>query len=384
MTTTPSDRRCFIPPHVADRLADAIGHPAAQEREFRAERAERLAEGIAPAAPGTVAVYDSANKQQTSGTKYPQPYTNPRAKEADAGLMATLTVLEMLGENFGQGGLAAYVNYGRDYDNAFWDGSEMCFGNGDGQVFGPFTRPIDVCAHELGHGVTGDLLNYHDQCGALNESMSDAQGATVRQHALGLSVHDDGAWLIGAKAELFLPAFTGRALRDMMSPGTAYQNDPLLGDDPQPADMAHYVQMAAEEDNGGVHVNSGIPNKAFALAASAAGDSVKMLGIWRAGLAKVNNPDCSFADFAQATVAAAGDLAKMVQGAWVTVGVLKASTPQPPTPPPTGPGGGSGSSAPFPGADPAVASHVLSAAAGAGLTVADWQNHHFRKYFRLR
>lgn len=381
---TSHTRRCFVPPHVADRLATEIGHPASAERDLREHRRELLAAGAQAHAPGdVVAVYDSHQRQSTSGATYlTEPYSDPRANEAETGLQATLALLRDMGETFADEGVSAYVNYGRDYDNAFWDGDEMVFGNGDGQVFGPFTKPIDVCSHELGHGVTGDLLDYQDQAGALNESMSDCQGAVTRQRALGLAVHDDGAWLIGAKAELFLPAFTGRALRDMLNPGTAYRDDPMLGDDPQPAHMDAYDHTS--DDDGGVHINSGIPNRAFALAASAHGDSLAVLRIWRTALGDVNDPSCTFAKFAQATVAAAGDLATVVQGAWVTVGVLQASTPQPPSPTPTGPGGGSGSSAPFPGADPAVASHVMAAADRAGMSLADWLNHHFRKYFRLR
>lgn len=377
-------RQCFVPPHVADKLADAIGHPAAQERELRARRTELLAEGAQPVAPtDVVSIYDSGHRERTSGTHLTTPYTDARAQEADAGLQATLKLLAETGENFGATGLTAYVHYGAGYDNAFWDGQEMCFGDGDGQVFGPFTKPVDVCSHELGHGVTGDLLDYQDQAGALNESMSDCQGATTRQEFLGLGVNDDGAWLIGAKADLFLPAFRGRALRDMLNPGTAYQGDPLLGDDPQPANMADYQNMT--DDNGGVHINSGIPNRAFALAAKSIGDAKAALVIWRTALRSVNDTACTFKKFAEATVAAAGEHADVVQGAWVTVGVLSANTPAPGPGPAPSPGGGQPSSdGSFPGADPQVDHHVVVAAERSRMSVTDWLNHHFRQYFRLR
>lgn len=333
-------RRCFIPPHVADRLGTEIGHPVEFEARLRSERATLLAQQIAPAAPGVLQVYDSGHRQRTTGSLLNQPYSDTAAQEALSGLMATLDVLELLGEVFGQDGLKAYIHYGQDYDNAFWDGVEMVFGDGDGQLFGRFTKAIDVCGHELGHGVQASIfpMNYQGQSGALMESDADAQGSTVRQHALGLSPHDGGAWLIGTKADLFLPAFTGRALRDMLNPGTAYKNDPMLGDDPQPDHMDRYVET--NQDDGGVHINSGIPNKAFALAALGA-ESMAMLGVWRRALATVSDPDCDFATFARATVNAAGSYADIVRGAWVTVGVLDATPAEPPpapAPEPTPPG----------------------------------------------
>ena len=72
-------------------------------------------------------------------------------------------------------GLVATVHYGRQYVNAFWDGQQMVFGDGDGEVFGPFTASLDVIAHELAHGVTQYTsgLHYADQSGALNEHVSD-------------------------------------------------------------------------------------------------------------------------------------------------------------------------------------------------------------------
>jgi Zn-dependent metalloprotease len=258
-----------------------------------------------------------------------------QGQQAYDGLAATLAVLKLLGEPFGSDGLIATVHYGREYDNAFWDGTQMVFGDGDGQYFKPFTGPIDVCAHELGHGVTGDLLEYQDQAGALNESLSDAQGATVRQHALGLAPSDPNGWLIGAG--LFTSSVHGVALRDMLHPGTAY-DDPQLGKDDQPAHMDGYVTTTS--DNGGVHTNSGIPNRAFALAAQAIGDSVKTLGLWRKALATVNDPACTFDKFASQTLRIASTSrpdTEAVYAAWEAVGVLKPATPAPspdPAPPP--------------------------------------------------
>ena len=107
---------------------------------------------------------------------------------------------------------------------------------------------------------TAGLL-YRGQPGALNESISDVFGVLVKQFALGQTAAE-ADWLVGA--ELLLPGVQGRALRDMQHPGTAF-DDPNLGTDPQPAHMDDYV--VTDSDFGGVHINSGIPNRAFVIAA---------------------------------------------------------------------------------------------------------------------
>ena len=153
------------------------------------------------------------------------------------------------------------MHYGRDYDNAFWNGERMVFGDGDGEVFQGFTGSLDVIAHELAHGVVedeGELL-YRGQSGALNESISDVFGVLAEQHREGQTA-DQANWLIGEG--MFTDAVQGRALRSLAAPGTAYDDD-VLGKDPQPAHMRDFVPT--REDNGGVHINSGIPNHAFYL-----------------------------------------------------------------------------------------------------------------------
>jgi Zn-dependent metalloprotease len=151
-------------------------------------------------------------------------------------------------------------------NNAFWDGSQMAYGDGDGQVFQCFTRSLDVVGHELTHGVqsfTSNLL-YRGQSGALNEHFSDVFGILVRQWRRKESA-TEASWLIGR--EVLVPAPTRRGIRDMEHPGTAYRDDPALGTDPQPDHMSKlYVGSA---DSGGVHINSGIPNRAFVLVAQA-------------------------------------------------------------------------------------------------------------------
>ena len=228
--------------------------------------------------------------------------------------------------------LLATVHYGRNYDNAFWDGTQMVFGDGDGVVFERFTRSLDVIGHELAHGVTEHTagLLYQGQSGALNESVSDVFGVLVKQRRLGQSAAQ-ADWLVGA--ELLNASVHGRALRDMRNPGTAY-DDPRLGTDPQPAHMDDYVNT--RDDNGGVHINSGIPNRAFVLAALAIGGNAWEApgAIWYAVLSGDGiRADCDFETFAGLTVAAAGtahgegSAAQLaVRSAWEQVGVLAART----------------------------------------------------------
>ncbi|GGG22758.1 metalloprotease [Rhodococcoides trifolii] len=223
--------------------------------------------------------------------------------------------------------LDATVHYGQDYDNAFWDGSRMVFGDGDGEVFTRFTVSVGVIAHELTHGFTQftSRLEYVGQSGALNESMSDVFGAMVEQYAKKQTAAE-ASWLVGEG--LFLPAVQGRALRSMLEPGTAYDDD-VLGKDPQPADMAGYVETT--EDNGGVHINSGIPNRVFAVAAQAlGGSSWERAGrVWFDTLTSGTlSPTVDFAGFSSATLATASslfgtesDVHRAIASAWSTVGV---------------------------------------------------------------
>ncbi|HEV7623354.1 MAG TPA: M4 family metallopeptidase, partial [Amnibacterium sp.] len=160
--------------------------------------------------------------------------------------------------------LVGSVHFGQQYDNAYWDGQQMVFGDGDGVLFNRFTISVDVIGHELTHGVTGATANlsYQGQSGALNESVSDVFGSIVKQYTLNQTA-EQADWLIGAG--LLASDINGVALRSMKAPGTAYDDPQLGGKDPQPATMAGYVHTTS--DNGGVHTNSGIPNHAFALAA---------------------------------------------------------------------------------------------------------------------
>ena len=222
--------------------------------------------------------------------------------------------------------IVSSVHYDQNYDNAFWDGKQMVYGDGDGDLFNSFTHCIDVIGHELTHGVTqyeADL-DYSNQPGALNESFSDVMGILVKQWKLGQTA-DKADWLIGEG--LFTPKVKGVALRSMKEPGTAY-NDPVLGEDSQPGNMKNYVKT--RNDSGGVHTNSGIPNHAFYLAAVEIGGNAweKAGKIWYITLRDRLRAKSQFKDAAKATVLVAGDLFKTgsaeqsaVKKAWADVGI---------------------------------------------------------------
>jgi Zn-dependent metalloprotease len=216
---------------------------------------------------------------------------------------------------------------GRGYQpmsNAFWDGAQMAYGDGDGAVFRRFTRSLDVVAHELTHGVqafTSNLI-YRGQSGALNEHFSDVFGVLVRQWRTGESA-DKASWLVGA--EVLVPAPTRRAIRDMEHPGTAFTDDPALGNDPQPDHMKKIY--TGPSDSGGVHINSGIPNRAFVLAAQALGGPAwEQTGrVWYEAMLQLSRTS-QFTDLARITAQIAGDTLgaaakKAVKAAWKKVGV---------------------------------------------------------------
>ncbi|TQM55107.1 protealysin inhibitor emfourin [Humibacillus xanthopallidus] len=348
-------------PLVARRAQESLEHdaelrasrrtPTARPTRTRAPRRDDVGDG-APGAHGTGphrTISDAKGSQQLPGTTVRtegRPPTGDIAvTEAYDGLGATWQLWSQAYDRDSLDGkgmpLLATVHYGRNYDNAFWDGSQMVFGDGDGVIFERFTKSLDVIGHELAHGVTEHTagLLYQGQSGALNESISDVFGVLVKQHSLGQSA-EQADWLVGA--ELLNPSVAGRALRDMRNPGTAY-DDPRLGTDPQPAHMDDYVET--RDDNGGVHINSGIPNRAFVLAALAIGGNAWEApgAIWYAVLSGDGiRADCDFATFAGLTAAAAGrahgegsSQQVAVRSAWEQVGVLEPST----TPPAPGAGG---------------------------------------------
>jgi Zn-dependent metalloprotease len=349
--------RCIVPPSMLERIArhgsdrqrawalstltrDAtIRHARVQNQLLRGVRGMREGPDALAALESRGAnreIRDAHNAEEVTGGTIVRregdpPTGDAAADEAYDGLGATY---DFWGGAYGRNSiddagmpLRGVVHYGTDYDNAFWDGRRMVFGDGDGDLFLRFTRSLDVIGHELAHGVTEDEngLQYQGQSGALNESCSDVFGSLVKQHALGQTA-EQADWLIGE--ELLGPGVQGTALRSMAAPGTAYDDD-VLGKDPQPAHMRDFVQTT--DDNGGVHINSGIPNHAFyLLATTLGGNAWERAGrIWYAtGRDRSLRSTASFADFARLTVAAAGRLfaadgpeVEAVRGSWEAVGV---------------------------------------------------------------
>lgn len=339
----------FVPPHVQSAVSRNVEGPAADTSQkqltdaARQRRAKAITDApsggglsLAPPPTGTGRreVYDSGNTTDQRVTLV-RPEGSPETKDPDvinaydsAGQVRTYFKQVLNRDSIDNRALDLVLNvhYGTLYNNAFWDGDEMTFGDGDGIIFSGFARSLDVVAHELAHGVTqfASGLVYQDESGALNEHFSDVFGTAITQWANGESPeHAD--WLIGD--EIMGPELYGEALRSMRYPGTAYDN-PVLGKDPQPA---HYAdRYTGSADNGGVHINSGIPNRAFYLAATELGDTVVAARIWYHALHFMKS-DSTFAQAATQVAESARILVKagavpkgaahIVRGAWRSVGV---------------------------------------------------------------
>jgi Zn-dependent metalloprotease len=352
---TISQHRCFaIPPHILRSIA-ASG--SAVDSELRAGVQETLdtmqtlvREREHPElVPGRakirrrISIYDAGHLQKLPGkvvlTEKDKRHGDVHVLEAFDGSAYMHDFLANVYSRNSIDGLGSRmdstVHYGKRFDNAFWNGRQMIYGDGDGQVFRRFTGCIDVIGHEQAHGVTQHTagLGYHGQTGALNEHLSDVIGMMLKQWVDNL-LPRQSSWVIGEG--LFTSAVHGKGIRSMAAPGTAY-DDPILGKDPQPAHMNGYVTTL--EDNGGIHINSGIPNHAFFLACTELErESWLTVGpVWFETLKKRLRPDAQFEDFAAATVDEAGlqygvfsDEQLAIADAWTEVGlpVPIAATPQ--------------------------------------------------------
>jgi Zn-dependent metalloprotease len=356
---------CILPPHILREIAIngtaperiAAIETMSTDQTFRSMRAADRLTSAAPRRPSVLSeegekrrtIYSAQNQQNLPGVlaraEGAPPTGDLAVDEAYDGLGATFDFFwEAYQRNSidDQGlPLEGTVHFGRNYVNAFWNGERMVFGDGDGKLFNRFTIALDVIGHELAHGVIQDeaQLAYYGQSGALNESISDVFGSLVKQHMLGQTA-EQADWLIGAG--LLASGVNGVALRSMKAPGTAY-DDPVLGKDPQPGHMRDFVRTY--QDNGGVHINSGIPNHAFYLAATKIGGYAweKTGRIWYETLRDSKlRPNSGFRTFARLTIANAGRLhglnspeQRAVHASWVEVGVPVAALPAaPPAPKP--------------------------------------------------
>jgi Zn-dependent metalloprotease len=342
-------RQCIVPPHMMRHLLEK-GDPRLRAAALRTlidgarVRGRREIFGMLPSAVPAGekhrTIYDAGHSSDLPGVKVRDegggPARDSSANEAYDGLGATYDLYHEVYErnSIDNKGLRldASVHYQVDYDNAFWDGRQMVFGDGDGVLFIGFTKAIDVIGHELTHGVTQYEcgLEYHDEPGALNESISDVFGSLVKQYALGQDVNA-ADWLIGSG--ILARGVHGVALRSMKDPGTAY-DDEQLGRDPQPANYKNYVRTS--DDNGGVHINSGIPNRAFYLTAVAIGGHAweQAGAIWYHSLHRLQ-PQSDFQHAANTTFQVAGELygagsaqQQAVREGWTGVGIKISGLPR--------------------------------------------------------
>jgi Zn-dependent metalloprotease len=323
---------CIIPPHMLHEIV-RNGSPEQREMAVRTlitseqirgqRRALRELKGLMGAAVGSGkkrTVYSAQNGSQLPGVKVrgegDPPSADVAINEAYDGSGLTYDLyFDIYGRNsIDNNGmqLDSTVHFQKGYDNAFWNGQQMVYGDGDEdlpanqRLFNRFTICLDIIAHELTHGVTEHEANlaYFTQSGALNESMSDVFGSLVKQFQRGQTAAQ-ADWIVGEG--LFTANVNGVGIRSMKAPGTAY-DDPVLGKDPQPAHMKDYVNTI--EDNGGVHINSGIPNRAFYVTALEIGGNAweKAGRIWYKTLTDKLQSTANFQNAADLTFEAAGEI----------------------------------------------------------------------------
>jgi Zn-dependent metalloprotease len=353
--------QCVVPPYITDKLIDGTdkamsqiaintrfrSHRFRSDREFFAnastqEKAMLCAVSTKVTAPKLkMEVYDCKKGTSTTAATVVWKSSSkdlPKDKDAKNVITAGDATWRFYYDLFGRNSvdnkgmtIQQYIHYDKKYDNAFWDGRRMIYGDGDGKIFGSFTADPDIIGHELTHGVTQFEANleYHVQSGALNESFSDVFGIMIKQRLLNQDVKQSD-WLIGENVLLG----NDYALRSMKAPGTGYKNHPDLGDDPQPATMDAYVKLpdTSAGDWGGVHYNSGIPNYAFYVAAFNMGGFAweKAGKIWYAALTDKTNlkPNATFSDLKKLTISIAGTMfganskeAKAVKDGWAAAKV---------------------------------------------------------------
>ncbi|MDQ4007085.1 MAG: M4 family metallopeptidase [Actinomycetota bacterium] len=313
-------------------------------------------------ADGRQATYDAENRAGSRGTLMTDEndvwdftrhnYSSPDQRPGvDAHFYAGL-VDQFYADTFGRDSIddegmqiVSTVHYDRGYCNAFWNGVQMTYGDGDGRTCLPLSGGLDVVGHELTHGVTdftSDLI-YEGESGALNEAISDMMGNTIEYYAEAQPGDPDP----GA------PDF--RIGEDVIVDTAGFRN---MGDPQEFGDPDHYSERyTGTADNGGVHINSGIANHAYYLAvnggrnagcgSSPSGHShqtdcdvtVSPVGLDRAqhvfhdGFTSL--PEfANMCDARNATTAVAGEDRGSISTAWAAVGVHDGCTPGTPPPPP--------------------------------------------------
>lgn len=287
--------------------------------------AQRLPSGITAAASPAVTVYDCNHGTALPGTPVGSTSADATAQRA---AVETRAVADFYQKVFARNSvdnagktLMSSIHFSVKYNNAFWNGNQMTYGDGDGNIFIDFTKANDVIGHELTHGVTqfSAHLAYANEAGGLNESVSDVFGSMFRQWRKNQNVNQ-AEWLIGK--EIMGPGAIARGytcLRDMANPAAAHCLSP------QPT---HYSQYKTGMDP---HDSSGIPNFAFYKAAKAiGGNSWEKAGkVWYAALTGFTpQPNLKMKPFANRTRKLAkslfsGDPAVFdaIDKAWTAVGL---------------------------------------------------------------
>lgn len=273
---------------------------------------------------GVIATYDyqkSFNGPVSSNTPH---FNDPEAVDAHyfSGIVYDYYLNQLNRNSFDNKGASIinFVNFGL-FDNAFWDGYQMVYGSGKNS-FECLSCALDVVAHEMTHGVIeySANLEYVSQSGALNESLADMMAVVI----------DSDDWIIGEDTGIIEGS---RLLRDLQNPARGLTT--------QPAHMDDYVELPEDDnnDNGGVHINSGIPNHAAYLIGTGIdtvsglqGQGKKLLGqIAYGAMTSYLTPTSDFADARDAFVLSAGDLdltdtqkaevVQIVKNAWKAVGL---------------------------------------------------------------
>ncbi|MGE5432844.1 MAG: M4 family metallopeptidase [Syntrophomonadaceae bacterium] len=282
---------------------------------------------------GIIQTYDALNDTAGNGYQKAKFVTDPNGDNNfndNAGLKAAVDahVYSRIVYNFYKshfnrnsfddkgGSLTNVVHFKDKYNNAFWNGQLMSYGDGDGQKFSNLAGALDVTGHEITHGVIQYTANlaYELQPGAINESIADVFGSLI----------DSTNWLMGE--DIYTPGIDGDGLRNMADPHNGKEHGQSGW---QPANFSELVVVDNDEahDWGGVHVNSGIPNKAFYNAATAT-SRWKAGQIWYRGLTVYLTKNSQFSDLRLACVNAAKDLygdasaeQKAVEDAFTEVGI---------------------------------------------------------------
>ena len=340
--------QCFIvPPDVLERfskdkkLSEAERKNFADMAEFEthwrkvrslltpanALASKSLSSNVSMAASPAITVYDCMTGTSLPGSPVPNPgaSTDATAKRA---FVQTTGVTDFYKKVFGRNSvdnlamtLQSSIHYGSKYNNAFWNGTQMTYGDGDGNIFVDFTKGNDVIGHELTHGVTqfSSQFAYSNEAGGLNESISDVFGSMFRQWS-GKQDVAAADWLIGSN--IMGPGAIARGftcLRDMAKPDAAH----CLA--PQPT---QYSQYHTGMDP---HYSSGIPNYAFYKAAMKIGGNSwdKAGNIWYQALTAFRpSPNMKMKAFASRTRTLAKKLYpadpgvfQAIDEAWTEVGL---------------------------------------------------------------